>query len=232
MAKKFGTLTLIPTPIAPDLPLEPKALLCLKEATEKFSDISIFVVEDPKPGRTLWLRSGLPREFVEKFMYLNEHNANESTQELLQKLRQGQNVFLMSDGGLPAFCDPGTELVDLCHKEKIAVKLTPFPHSVGGALALSGYRLSRYHFFGFLPKEATERKNVWKEILHFKGPKVIMDTAYRLKRALEEAHEYSVREIFLCADLNGEQEIIFRGSPNELLSRENLAKLPFIMIIP
>lgn len=232
MTKKFGTLTLIPTPIAQDLPLEPMALALLSEACEKFSETSVFVVEDPKPGRTLWLRSGLPREFVEKFSYLNEHNAQESTKDLLAKLHQGKNIFLMSDGGLPAFCDPGTELVDLCHKEKIAVKLTPFPHSVGGALALSGYKLSRYHFFGFLPKESGDRKILWKEILGFKEPKVIMDTAYRLKRTLEEAQEVNLREIFLCADLNGPSQIIFRGAPKELLSRENLAKLPFIMVIP
>ncbi len=231
MTKKFGTLTLIPTPIAAELPLEPKALALLLEATTKFPESSVFVVEDPKPGRTLWLRSGLMREFVEKFSYLNEHNAKESTLVLLKELKSGKNVFLMSDGGLPAFCDPGTELVDLCHKEKIAVKLTPFPHSVGGALALSGYKLSRYHFFGFLPKEANDRRIVWKEILGFKDPKVIMDTAYRLKRVLEEAQEANIREIFLCADLNGPTEIIFRGSPKELLSDENLAKLPFIMII-
>ena len=74
-------------------------------------------------------------------------------------------------------------------------------------------------------------KNAWKEILSFKEPKVIMDTAYRLKRALEEASELKIREIFLCADLNGASEIIFRGSPDELLRRENLAKLPFIMVI-
>ena len=231
MSKKSGTLTLIPTPIALDLPLEPVALQLLLTATQNHPEQSVFVVEDPKPGRTLWLRSGLPREFVENFSYLNEHNAKESTQKLLQELRAGKNVFLMSDGGLPAFCDPGTELVDYCHREKIALKLTPFPHSVGGALALSGYQLNRYHFFGFLPKEVNDRKNAWREILSFKEPKVIMDTAYRLKRAVEEAQEANVREIFLCADLNGPSEIIFRGSPKELLSRENLAKLPFIMII-
>lgn len=226
----YGILTLIPTPIAPNLTLEPYAFALLKEACEHDAEKSVIVVEDPKPGRTLWLRSGLSRDWVEKFFYLNEHNAKESTLTLFKLLKSGKNVFLMSDGGLPAFCDPGTELVDLCHKENIAVKMTPFPHSVGAALALSGYPVNRYQFFGFLPKEQSDRQKVWKEMISAKGPKVFMDTAYRLKRSLEEADENQVREVFVAADLNGEKELIFRGKPKVLLNRENLEKLPFVMI--
>src|SRR5262245_28844563 len=138
-----GTLTLVPTPIDEASPLESRALELLKAAALD-PDHNLVVVEELKACRRRWLAWGLPRETIEHFRTYNEHDAASSSQALVQELKAGKNVFLMSDGGLPAFCDPGVELVDACHKARIRVTSTPFPHAPALAVALSGFRMDRY----------------------------------------------------------------------------------------
>ena len=116
---KKGTLTLIPTPISETGALEPVAFELLLKASTTEAENSLFVIEDLKPGRRRWLGFKLPRESIDSFVLYNEHTASTVSKELLAELLAGKNVFLMSDGGLPAFYDPGVELVDLCHKNKV-----------------------------------------------------------------------------------------------------------------
>lgn len=230
--KNHGKLTLIPTPIAEGLPLEPVAKELILKSIENNPATTIIVVEDPKPARRQWLSFGFPREWIEKFHYLNEHTANEKSLELLELLKKGNQVFIMSDGGLPAFCDPGTKLVDLCHRHGIQVSMSPFPHSISQALALSGYDGARFHFYGFLPKDQTERNRLWSELSRQKYVKILMDTPYRMKKILEEAKEHGISEVFLATNLNAENEQLYRSSPDKITKLLREEKAEFILIIP
>ena len=229
---KKGVLTLIPTPIDESSPLETTAKELLLNATNNQN--SIFVVEDLKPGRRRWIRWGLPRETVNQFHMYNEHNAKEAAQQLLTSLTDGKNVFLMSDGGLPAFCDPGIELVDLCHRKKIKVTSTPFPNSVALALSLSGLNHNKFNFEGFLPIDKSMRKKVYLSLAKSKRTSIIMDTPYRLKRCLEELSNYlKNREIFLAINLNDpEQELLLRDKAFNIINELTDYKHEFIIVIP
>ncbi len=232
--KTTGTLTLIPTPLSEEGELEPRAFRLLNEAATNERETSIFVIEDLKPGRRRWLGFKLPRECVESFVLYNEHTAGVVSKELLSELQRGKNVFLMSDGGLPAFYDPGVELVNLCHQNKIRVTSTPFFNSVSLALALSGFSHKKFWFEGFLPLDAEERAKTIKNILNLKTTAIVMDTPYRLKRVLEEfqsAWGSSKKKLFVAMDLNTETEELQRGTPKELLSVINDVKREFVLII-
>lgn len=230
--KNYGKLTLIPTPIAEGLPLEPVAHALILKAITDHPESTIIVCEDAKPARRQWLSFGFPREWIEKFHYLNEHTANEKSLELLKLLKSGNHVFVMSDGGLPAFCDPGTKLVDLCHREGIKVSMSPFPHSISQALALSGYEGGKFHFYGFLPKDQTERNRQWADLSRQKYVKILMDTPYRLKKILEEAREHNISELFLATNLNAANEELYRGHPDKILKLLKEEKAEFIVVIP
>lgn len=232
--KTTGTLTLIPTPLSEDGELEPRAFRLLNEAATNDFANSVFVIEDLKPGRRRWLGFKLPRECVESFVLYNEHTAATVAKELLSELQRGKNVFLMSDGGLPAFYDPGVELVDLCHKNKIRVTSTPFFNSVSLALALSGFSHKKFWFEGFLPLDSEERARTIKNIMNLKTTAIVMDTPYRLKRVLEEfqsAWGSSKKKIFLALDLNKDTEELQRGTPAELLGVINDVKREFVLIV-
>ena len=231
---KTGTLTLIPTPLAEVGELEPVAFKTLFEAATNDAENSVFVVEDLKPGRRRWLGFKLPRETIESFVLYNEHTVAVAVKDLLSKLQQGKNVFLMSDGGLPAFYDPGVELVDLCHQNKIRVTSTPFFNSISLSIALSGLSHRKFWFEGFLPIDSLERQNAIKNIMNIKTTSILMDTPYRLKRVLEEFQQAwgsSKKKLFVAMDLNTETEELRRGSPKELLKEIVDFKREFVIIV-
>lgn len=231
---KTGSLTLIPTPLSETGELEPVAFRLLNEAATNEKENSIFVIEDLKPGRRRWLSFKLPRETIESFVLYNEHTATTAATELLGQLKLGKNVYLMSDGGLPAFYDPGVELVNLCHQNNIKVTATPFCNSVSLALALSGFSHKKFWFEGFLPMDASERQTAIKNILNLKTTAILMDTPYRLKRVLEEFQSSwgsSKKKIFLALDLNAPSEFLIRGTPKEILDKIQDFKREFVLIV-
>lgn len=231
--KTSGTLTLIPTPLSETGVLEPVAFERLTTAASLERESSVFVIEDLKPGRRRWLSFKLPRDVVEDFVLYNEHTAKAASADLLKALKEGKNVYLMSDGGLPAFYDPGVELVSLCHQNQIKVTSTPFSNSVALALALSGMNHKKFWFEGFLPLESAERNMVIKKLIKERHTSIIMDTPYRLKRVLEEMQEawQSNKRLFVAMDLNTETEELRLGNPTELLSKISDFKREFIMIL-
>ncbi len=137
----MSQLILVPTPISDDLPLEKIALERLQEDALK-EDV-VLLVEEHKVARQRWLKWGLPREAIEKFMLYNEHTSDKMKNEVMTLLKSQKRAYLMSDCGLPAFCDRGQNLVDLCHKQGIQVTATPFPNSIALAIASSRWILDR-----------------------------------------------------------------------------------------
>jgi len=221
-------LTLIPTPIDEVHNLEATALELLKNCIER--EDTIICVEEEKIARRRWIRWGLDRNYIEKFVLYNEHTRAKLAPELLLELKRGKNVYLMSDCGLPAFCDPGLILVDLCHQHKIKVSSTPFYNSPTLALALSGFNHDKFIFEGFIAKDNTERKNDLKRIVKNKLTTIIMDTPYRLNKLVEELRNLAPnRMVFLAIDLNKEDELLRR----DLLSNMKLEKQKreFILIL-
>lgn len=232
---KNGILTLVPTPIDETSKLTIEALALLQEAT-KFEnrEQNIFVVEDLKPARKRWISFGLPREIIDSFRQLNEHNYLDSTKNLLQELKSGKNVFLMSDGGMPAFYDPGQELVYQSHKSNIKVTSTPFSNSVILALALSGLSHKQFLFHGFMPLDNLEREQLIQSILKQKLTCILMDTPYRLKRLLEELASLDKsgnKQYFVGLDLNQATEELHLGRPLDILNKIQDYKREFVMVI-
>lgn len=229
-----GVLCLIPTPLSENGVLEPVAFEVLHYAATEKKEECVFVIEDLKPGRKRWLGFGLPRETVESFVLYNEHTAAEASRKLLTEIQQGKKVFLMSDGGLPAFYDPGVELVRLCHQNHQLVTSTPMSNSVVLALALSGFSHKKFWFEGFLPLESADRKNVIKDLLKQKNTCILMDTPYRLKRVLEEFQECfsgSRKKLFLAMDINSPHEELLTGSPEQLLGKVLDFKREFVLVL-
>lgn len=206
-------LILVPTPIQDDLPLEKVAHeLLLADALK--DDVQI-LVEEHKVGRQRWLKWGLPREAIEKFILFNEHTQEKLRGELLKSKKK---TYLLSDCGLPAFCDPGQTLVDACHKQGIKVTATPFPNSIALAMALSGFSHQSFVFSGFIPVKEPERGQWMKKELARKETMIWMETPYRLKKLLEELEKLKLtREIFLGCDLGATNELLLRGSATKLL---------------
>ncbi|EQC44870.1 SAM-dependent methyltransferase [Bacteriovorax sp. Seq25_V] len=226
-----GTLFLIATPIDEESPLEPIALDLLMKASADEQN-SILLIEDLKPCRRRWLRFGLPRESIESFIQFNEHTQRELAPKIISLINSGKNAYLMSDGGLPAFCDPGQVLVRLAHEAGIRVTCTPHSNSISLAVALSGIDCSKFLFTGFLPKDGDDRKRVLNEYSLLEYPVILMDTPYRLKRTLEEIDEVMPkRKLFLGMDLNSSSEELLYAKASKILKKLDEVKREFIIIL-
>ncbi len=227
----MSELVLIPTPIAEDTPLEPVALALLRD--QCLSLDVLLLVEEHKVARGRWLKWGLQREAIERFVLYNEHTAEKMKVQVLKELKSGKRVFLLSDCGLPAFCDPGQDLVDLCHRNRIKVTATPFPNSIALAIALSGFSHTRFNFCGFVPVKMPEREQwIWNELKNSET-QVWMETPYRLRKLLEElASGHLKREIFLGMDLGSPSEKLLRGKAEAILGQlAEGEKREFVLVI-
>ncbi len=227
-----GYLTLIPTPIFEALPLEPVALDLLKQ--HSLDEQTLLLVEEHKVARQRWMRWGLPREAIDRFILFNEHTQEKQVPELIAALKSGKRAYLMSDGGLPAFYDPGQELVNACHENKVKVTATPFPNSIALAIALSGFSHQEFHFAGFLPANADDRKRSLERLSQQKSTLVLMDTPYRLQALLKDLAQSALkgRLIFLGTGLNSPEEKLFRGTPSAILNEiGSLNKVEFVLVI-
>jgi len=227
----MNELILVPTPIQEELPLEPVAQARLLEDALK-SDVMI-LVEEHKIGRQRWLKWGLPREAIEKFVLFNEHTQEKIQSDIIKELSNGKRVYLLSDCGLPAFCDPGQRLVDACHKKRIKVTATPYPNSVSLALALSGFSHGSFVFSGFVPVKEPERSDWINKELKRPETLIWMDTPYRLKKLLGDLVKLNPdRDIFLGCDLGGHEEFLIRGNvPAVLKGIGEKEKREFVMVI-
>ena len=227
----MSELILVPTPIQDDLPLETVAhALLLADALK--SDVLV-LVEEHKIGRQRWLKWGLPREAIEKFILFNEHTQEKIQAEIIKEIKSGKKAYLLSDCGLPAFCDPGQLLVDACHKQRIKVTATPYPNSISLAVALSGFSHSSFVFSGFTPVKEPERSEWMKKELKRPETLIWMETPYRLKKLLEDLVKIdSSREIFLGCDLGGKEELLIRGNAQAIIKAiGEQMKREFVMVI-
>lgn len=208
-----GKLILIPTPIDEEHQLESSALSLLNAIDENCG----IIVEEAKIARRRWIRWGLDRKHIDDFILYNEHTRNDLIPDLIKRLKSGNTLYMMSDCGLPAFCDPGRLLVNACHENSIKVTSTMFANSIALAISLSGYKHERFIFEGFIPARGSERKDSLKSILKRKEMSIIMDTPYRLNSLVDEMKSINPnREVFIGLNLNCTDEKLIRKTLKNL----------------
>jgi 16S rRNA (cytidine1402-2'-O)-methyltransferase len=224
-------LVLIPSPLQDDHPLETQAKNILME--EALKPETLLLVEEHKVARQRWLKWGLPREAIEKFILFNEHTQDKILTDLLKEIQTGKTAYLISDCGLPAFCDPGQRLVDACHRSGIKVTATPFANSISLSVALSGFNHSSFVFSGFVPIKSPERQDWMKKELKRPETLIWMETPYRLLKILDELIELkSKRDIFLACDLGGESELLLRGPVEKIRQKfSDQIKKEFVLLL-
>jgi len=206
---RTGTLTLVATPIGNLEDITLRALRVLREA-------HIVAAEDTRRTRKLLSYFNIPQKMVS----CHAHNEEKRIPALLEALRQGKNVAVVSDAGSPGISDPGYRLVRRAAEQGFPVTAAPGPSAVILSLCLSGLPADRFTFYGFLPKKNKERDAVLQEasrathtLVFFEAPHRIEKTLGRLLDALGD------RTAAVCRELTKRFEQIERGSLASLLER-------------
>ncbi len=141
----------------------------------------------------------------------HEHNRYDKAKELIEKMKGGANVALITDAGTPAISDPGQVLTDMCHEAGIKVTSLPGPCALVTALAMSGLDSRRFVFEGFLPSDKKSRRQVISDLTNEKRTIIIYEAPHHLKATLSELNEkLGDRKIAICRELTKKFEEVVR----------------------
>lgn len=148
----------------------------------------------------------------------HEYNKVEKAYTLIDKMRSGANVALITDAGTPGISDPGEVLVAMCYEAGIEVTSLPGPAACITALTLSGLSTRRFAFEAFLPPDKKERKAILEELKSETRTIILYEAPHHLVGTLEELYEtLGNRRMTLCRELTKKHETAFCSTIKDLL---------------
>jgi 16S rRNA (cytidine1402-2'-O)-methyltransferase len=210
-----GTLWIVGTPIGNLGDLAPRAAEVLGAA-------DVVAAEDTRRTGRLLQGLGLKRPMVSLF----EGNERERTEELLARLRGGDDVAVVTDGGMPSVSDPGFRIVRTCADEGIDVRVVPGPSAAIAALVVSGLPTDRFAFEGFLPRKSGERLARLDELRDDPRTLVVFESPLRVKRLLRDVLDsLGDRRVAVARELTKLHEEVRRGRVSEVLAELGEAEL-------
>jgi 16S rRNA (cytidine1402-2'-O)-methyltransferase len=215
-----GRLVVCPTPIGNLEDVTLRVLGALRDA-------DVVACEDTRHTRVLLDRHGISARLVS----LHEHNERERARELVERIRGGEVVALVSDAGTPLVSDPGFALVRECLAAGVAVDVLPGPSAVLTALVASGMPTESWRFVGFLPRKAAERERLLERaeetLVAFESPRRLAATLAQLAALDPE------RPLAVCRELTKLHEEVRRGSAADLAEhyRESAPRGEVVIVV-
>lgn len=199
-----GRFVLVGTPIGNLGDLSPRAVEALGGAT-------VIACEDTRRTGRLIAHLGLPSP---RYVVLNEHTEGSAANGLLEAVRDGAVVAVVSDAGMPGVSDPGEHLVALAIASGLPVEVVPGPSAVLTALVQSGLATTRFAFEGFLPRKGSDRSTRLADVAIERRTVVLFEAPHRLARTLTDLADCcgGERRIALARELTKLHEEVWRGS--------------------
>jgi 16S rRNA (cytidine1402-2'-O)-methyltransferase len=183
-------------------------------AHETLAAVDLVAAEDTRRTGRLLARLGVQRELVSYF----EGNERERTVQLLAALREGSDVAIVTDGGMPGISDPGFRLVRACADEGIDVRVIPGPSAAIAGLVISGLPTDRFVFEGFLPRREGERARRLSALADDPRTIVVFESPRRVQGLLRDLLEtMGDRRVAVARELTKLHEEVLRGRVSEIL---------------
>lgn len=218
-----GILYLVGTPIGNLEDITLRALRILKEA-------DLIAAEDTRYTRKLLTHYDIHTSLTSFY----EHNELKKTSYLMNYLKEGKKIALVSNAGMPGISDPGYCLIKEAIKEKIKIVPIPGPTALISALTVSGLPTDSFIFVGFLGRKKGKRVNKLKALKEEKRTLIIYEAPHRIKKVLREIKDIlGDRQIVVARELTKKFEEILRGkiSEIEILFEEKEPRGEFTLIV-
>ena len=218
-----GTLYLVATPIGNLEDITLRALRVLREC-------DVVAAEDTRRTGQLLKHFGISRPLLSYFQF----NEAKRSEEIIERLRRGDKVALVTDAGSPGISDPGERVVGAAIAAGLRVEPVPGPSALIAALTASGLPTEEFHFIGFLPHKSGRRRATLEALQAVPGTIVLYESPYRVERLLGELKEvFPARTVVLARELTKKFEEYLRGKPAELLetARKRTLKGEFVVLI-
>lgn len=195
----YGKLYLIPSPLGDNEPSEviPSAVLDLLKG------LDTFVVEELRSARRYLSKAGLKGHIENlRLVTLNEHTSPDEVRDMEALFQEGKDVGLITEAGLPAVADPGSALVDLCHRKGITVVPLVGPSSLMLSLMASGLNGQSFAFCGYLPAKSDDRRaairKIEKQSASSNQTQIFIETPYRNDSLLADLLQICQGSTRLC----------------------------------
>jgi 16S rRNA (cytidine1402-2'-O)-methyltransferase len=202
-----GTLYVVATPIGNLEDITLRALRVLKEC-------DVVAAEDTRHSGQLLRHFGISKPLLSYFQF----NEAKRSEEILDRLRQGQKVALVTDAGTPGISDPGERVISAVLTAGLRVESVPGPCALVTALISSGLPTDEFHFVGFLPHKSGQRRSRLEALGGVPGTLVLYESPYRIVRLLQELTGiWPDRRVVLARELTKKFEEVRSGTPRQLL---------------
>ena len=216
-----GILYLVATPIGNLEDITFRAINILKE-------VDLIVAEDTR--HTLKLLNHY--EISKPLISYHRHNEEIKVEGLIEKLKKGQNIAVVSDAGTPAICDPGEVIVKEALKENIKVIPIPGACAFVNALVASGLDTKEFVLYGFLSINKKIRKEKLEQIKKENKTIILYEAPHKLKNTLEDLEEIlENRKIVIARELTKIHEEFIKGTAKEILEKYTEPKGEHVIII-
>lgn len=203
-----GVLYLCATPIGNLRDITLRVLDCLESA-------DLIAAENPRHTQKLLNYYGIKAPLTS----YREANREKKSRDIVNKLKEGARVVLLSDAGMPGISDPGSYLLRKLIEEEIPYTVLPGASAVLTALVNSAYPGVKFVFWGFLSRKKSRRRKELEEISREEKTVVIYESPHRFTETLEEMAEVlERREMTVCRELTKKYEEVVRGTPGRLLN--------------
>ena len=204
-----GRFVLVPTPIGNLGDITLRAIEVLKEANR-------IACEDTRHSSSLLSKLGITGK---PLVSLHDHNEVRRLPELLDAVRGGETVAVVTDAGMPAVSDPGYRVVQACIEQGVPFEVLPGPSAVLTALVGSGFPVHAFRFLGFLPIKKGKRLSVLEESLATEGTSIFFESPHRLLSTLELLSEkHPAAPCCVARELTKKFETYHRGTAAELFA--------------
>ncbi|MFD1066934.1 16S rRNA (cytidine(1402)-2'-O)-methyltransferase [Oceanobacillus locisalsi] len=221
--QEHAALYVVPTPIGNLEDMTFRAIRTLKECT-------LIAAEDTRNTKKLLHYFEIHTPLIS----YHEHNHQEREKQLLDKIRQGESIAVVSDAGMPAISDPGSELVQAAVREELDVIVLPGANAALAALVGSGLTAQPFTFYGFLPRKKKEKKETLEKLKLLNSTLIFYESPYRIKDTLETVEEVlGDRQAAIGREISKKFEEFVRGSIQELFSwsKKNTMRGEFVLVI-
>ena len=217
-----GTLFLCATPIGNLEDITLRVLRTLKE-------VDLIAAEDTRNSIRLLNHF----EIKTKLTSYHEYNKIEKAAVLVEKMKQGVNVALITDAGTPGISDPGEELVRQCLDANVPVTSLPGACACITALTMSGQPTRRFAFEAFLPYDKKEREEILNALKNETRTIILYEAPHHLKKTLKECRKYlGNRNMTVCKELTKKYEKKLRGTLDEVIAfyEENEPRGEYVLV--
>ncbi len=192
-----STLYIVGTPIGNLNDISSRAINILK-------NVSSIACEDTRQTKKIMNKFAISNKLIS----FNKHNSLNKIPNIIEEMKKGKSIALVSDAGMPGICDPGEDIVRVAKSEGLNVICIPGACAAIAALVSSGISSSSFIFEGFLPKKKIDREKILFEISRNEKTTIVFESPHRLMRLLKELSKFcgANREIVVARELTKKYE--------------------------